>query len=347
MARPLRSNRENGWYHVFHRGIERRDVFSGDRDREHFLELLGTMSERYRVEIHAFALMDNHWHGVVRTPDANLSKAMQWLHLSHAAWFNARHQRVGPLWQGRFRSVPVEDEGWAYEVSLYVHLNPVCTVAFGLGKRAKQMEALGVSVASPEEVSRRLKALRECRWCSYRGYGGYAKGPDWLQSGVLLARAHRDPKKTRAAYRRDIRNRLAHGVDPSKAERLHDALAIGAEGFVRAIQKQSGGGGRETSGKRQLRRQCSIDEILHTVEQVCGETRQTWLTHRGGDGKTLAMLAARRYGGLTLRETGEALGGVDYAAVGIAIKRLERKAATERNLRKQIELIRKMLKVET
>ncbi len=116
---------------------------------------------------------------------------MQWLHLSHAAWFNARQLRVGPLWQGRFGAVPVEDEGWAYAVSLYIHLNPVCTAAFGLGKRAKQMEAMGVGVASPEEVGRRLKALREYRWSSYRGYGGYALGPSWLQSGVLLALAHR------------------------------------------------------------------------------------------------------------------------------------------------------------
>ena len=347
MARRLRSNRENGWYHVFHRGIERRDVFLDDRDREHFLKLLGAMSDRYRVAIHAFTLMDNHWHGVVRTPDANLSAAMQWLHMSHAAWFNARHQRVGPLWQGRFGAVPVEDEGWAYEVSLYVHLNPVSTAAFGLGKRAKQMEAMGFGVASPEEVSRRLKALREYRWSSYRGYGGYAQGPDWLQSGVLLARAHRDPEKVRAAYRRDIRNRLAHGVDPSKAERLCDALAIGAEGFVRAIKKQAGGGGRETSGKRQLRRQCSINEILHGVEQVCGETRRTWQEHRGGDGKALAMWATRRYGGLTLRETGEAFGGLDYAAVSIAIRRLERKAATATSLRKHMQQIGEMLNVET
>ena len=64
MARRLRSNRENGWYHVFHRGIERRDVFLDDRDREHFLKLLGAMSDRCRVAIHAFSLMDNHWHGV-------------------------------------------------------------------------------------------------------------------------------------------------------------------------------------------------------------------------------------------------------------------------------------------
>ena len=51
MARRLRSNRVDGWYHVFHRGIERRDVFLDDRDREHFLALLGVMSERYRVVI--------------------------------------------------------------------------------------------------------------------------------------------------------------------------------------------------------------------------------------------------------------------------------------------------------
>jgi chromosomal replication initiation ATPase DnaA len=71
------------------------------------------------------------------------------------------------------------------------------------------------------------------------------------------------------------------------------------------------------------------------VEQVCGETRRTWQEHRGGDGKALAMWATRRYGGLTLRETGEAFGGLDYAAVSIAIRRLERKAATATSLRKQ------------
>ncbi|MDD5705028.1 MAG: hypothetical protein PHR35_03825 [Kiritimatiellae bacterium] len=101
------------------------------------------------------------------------------------------------------------------------------------------------------------------------------------------------------------------------------------------------------SGKRRLRRRWSLDEILRGVEQACGETRQTWMEHRGGDGKALAMWATRRYGGLTLRETGEALGGLDYAAVSIAIKRLEHKAVTETNVRKRMEMIGAMLNVET
>ena len=71
MARRLRTNRVDGWYHVFHRGIERRAIYADDRDREHFVGLLGEMHERFRVLIHAYSLMTNHWHGVLQTPDAN------------------------------------------------------------------------------------------------------------------------------------------------------------------------------------------------------------------------------------------------------------------------------------
>lgn len=325
MARPLRGNREDGWYHVFHRGLERRKVFRDDRDREHFLELLGEVVTRYRVVIHAYALMDNHWHGVVQTPEANLSAAMQWLHLSHAAWFNARHRRVGSLWQGRFGAVPIEEGGWAYEVSLYVHLNPVSTEAFGLGKRA----------------------LRVYPWSSYRIYAGYVPGVEWLESSVLLARAHRDPRRAAAAYRRDVRQRLTHGIYPSREERLRDALAIGSASFLREIRVQAAGGSRETSGKRALRRGISFGSIVTAVEQVLGGEVRELFARRGGTGKALAMWAARRYGGLTLRETGEAVGGLDYAAVSIAIKRLLRQAATNRTLRTQMARIENMLSVET
>ena len=138
MARPLRINIAGGWYHVFHRGTERCDVFECDRDRRYFVELLEQMHDRFRVVLHAYCLMGNHYHGILQTPDANLSEAMQWLHLSYATWFNVRKDRVGALWQGRFGSVPVENSGWAYHLSRYVHLNPVSTDLFGLGKRKRK-----------------------------------------------------------------------------------------------------------------------------------------------------------------------------------------------------------------
>ena len=347
MARRLRRNRVDGWYHVFHRGIERRAVFADDRDREHFVDLLAEAHERFRLRIHAYSLMGNHWHGVLQTPDANLSAAMQWLHLSHAAWFNARHNRVGPLWQGRFRAVPIEDVSWAHEVGLYVHLNPVCVEEFGLGKRAKKAERYGVRVPSREEVSRRMRSLREYPWSSYRAYGGYEQAPDWLTTETLLARAAEVCEKRHGAYRRDVRQRLAHGVAPSREERLRDAVAIGAAEFVRRIKVAAQGGNRETEGKRELRRLVTFQDVIAAVETLKGEPWEKTVVRHGDWGKPLAMWAARQYGGMTLREVGEQLGGMDYAAVGMAITRFIRKADADRKLQSRMKKLAQMLNVKT
>ena len=104
----------------------------------HFLELLEAAVERHRIIIHAYSLMANHYHLIVQTPDANLSVAMQWLSTSYSMWFNLRNQRVGPLFQGRFKSMPIENNAWAYEASLYVHLNPVMRSEFGLNPWSKK-----------------------------------------------------------------------------------------------------------------------------------------------------------------------------------------------------------------
>jgi putative transposase len=252
MARPLRSNRVDGWYHVYHRGIRGGAVYGDDRDKAHFVDLLEEVHERFRVRIHAYCLMDTHWHGVLQTPDANLSQAMQWLHMSHAAYLNARQGLDGPLWRGRFGSKPIESSAWAYSVSFYVHLNPVHTQAFGLGKRMNKAEGLGLSAPTPEEASRRLKALRTYPWSSYRVYAGYRKGPKWLESATLLKRACGDPDAWHARYREDAQNLLRRGVDETRDERLRDAVAIGSERFVRQIKSLAKGGVRETALKREL-----------------------------------------------------------------------------------------------
>ena len=323
MARPLRHNVGDGWYHVFHRGTERCAIFLDDRDRERFLELLGEVHERYRVRIHAYVLMDTHYHGIWQTPEANLSQAMQWLHLSYAAWFNARHDRLGALWQGRFGAVPVQGAGWAYALSLYVHLNPVCTELFGLGKCAKKVEALGWSAPSREEATRRLKQLRTYPWSSYRCYGGYAKGPAWLETEDLLKRAAARPEKRQARYRRDLQARLTRGAEVSTLERLADRVGIGSQEFVAKLKAVAAGGGRETSGRKALRQRVAFADIVSAVERVRGEKWAELVERRGDWARPLAMWVARRYGGLSLREIGKAMDGRDYAAVGMALKRFE------------------------
>ena len=108
MARALRLEVRDGWHHVTSRGNERKSIFRDDRDRKRFLEFLGEVSQRHGLVVAAYVLMDNHYHLVVRTPRANLSRAMQWLNLSYSSAFNRRHHRSGHLFQGRFKSVLVD-----------------------------------------------------------------------------------------------------------------------------------------------------------------------------------------------------------------------------------------------
>ena len=339
MARPLRIDMVDGWYHVTARGIERRAIFDDRRDHEHLWDLLQETVERFRIVIHAHVELVNHYHLIVQTPDANLSRAIQWLNVSYAAWFNRRNNRVGPLFQGRFKSIPVQDSAWAYELSLYVHLNPVMRKAHGLDKAGKRIESLGFEQPDQAMVTQRLSELRRYPWSSYRAYAGYAKPPDWLRSGEILRRASRRIDQRVSIYREDVRQRLTKGVDPDIRERLTDGFALGTEAFreqVRHLAK----GGREITQTRELRRRVAFTDLLAMVETLRGEKLEDLLHQRGDWARPILLWAARRYTGMTLREIGAAAGDADYTAVAMTIKRFEQKAASNENLRRHMEQIK-------
>jgi hypothetical protein len=138
------------------------------------------------VRVHAYVLMDTHYHLVVETPEPNLSRAMQWVNLRYAAWFNGRHGHTGPVFQRPYRAVPVEGAGWAYALSVSVHLNPLRIAAFRLSRPGRGAAAAGLAVPpSGEEVRERLGRLRGYRWSSYGAYAGYAPCPAWLTTATL------------------------------------------------------------------------------------------------------------------------------------------------------------------
>src|SRR6202140_3767800 len=183
MARSLRIDVPDGWYHVLYRGVERRQIFPDEGSNSHFLELLGGLPSRFGVRIHGYVLMGNHYHLQLQTPEANLSRAMQWLNLSYGAWFNRRWQRSGPLVQGRFKAILHEPENTALIINRYIHLNPVRVRALG-GHEARsgaedQLEVSGTG-PSRELVKARVEALGSYRWSSYPAYVGRVRNPGWL-----------------------------------------------------------------------------------------------------------------------------------------------------------------------
>jgi len=112
MARPLRIEFAGGLYHVTSRGDRREDIFFGGADRRVWLELLGGVCERFNWVCHADCQMSNHYHVVVETPEGNLSKGMRQLNGVYTQYVNRTYRRVGHVFQGRYRAIVVEKEGY-------------------------------------------------------------------------------------------------------------------------------------------------------------------------------------------------------------------------------------------
>jgi putative transposase len=125
MARPLRIEFPGAVYHVSARGNNRQAIFSGDSDKELFLYILQQTLKSHNVLCFAYCLMTNHYHLMIETPEGNLSHFMKQLNGMYSQRYNYQNQRVGHLFQGRFKSIVVEKQTYLLELCRYIVLNPV------------------------------------------------------------------------------------------------------------------------------------------------------------------------------------------------------------------------------
>lgn len=161
MARPLRLEFPGAIYHVTSRGDRQEAIYEGDADRQQWLDILSKICERYNWRVHAYCLMDNHYHILLETAGGNLSKGMRQLNGVYTQYFNRQHNRVGHVYQGRYKAILVEKDSYLLELSRYVVLNPI---------RAGM-----------------IKNMDEWHWSSYLVTIGKLQPPDWLEVDWLLS----------------------------------------------------------------------------------------------------------------------------------------------------------------
>ncbi len=126
MPRVHRSFYDGGVYHIINRSVQKQNIFKDDRDYQKLMELLIDNKDDYQVKLWGYCLMPNHYHLVVKIQNAELfPKYMQKVMSNFATWYNARHQRVGHLWQGRYKSFIVQADLYLYTLMRYVEANPV------------------------------------------------------------------------------------------------------------------------------------------------------------------------------------------------------------------------------
>jgi REP element-mobilizing transposase RayT len=125
MPRKKRIKSSTGTYHVMVRGNERKDIFNKKEDKERFMEILSKTKRKTKFELYAYCLMGNHFHLVIREKEENISSIMKRLNVSYAYYFNKKYDRVGHVFQGRYKSEPIEDDKYLLAAVRYVHNNPV------------------------------------------------------------------------------------------------------------------------------------------------------------------------------------------------------------------------------
>jgi REP element-mobilizing transposase RayT len=201
VAREPRIEIAGGIYHLFARGNERREIFLDDDDRIAFMETLATTRRRYAFQVLAYCLMDTHYHAVVRTLEPNLSDGMQYLGSVYAQRFNRRHGRVGHLFQGRFRSVLVQNGGHLLNEIRYVTRN---RLRAGL-----------------------CSSLDAWPWCSHAAILGHVPG-GVVDRAAVLELFHEDPDRAIAGYRELV----GGGTDERRQEPY--PLVIGDAAYVRS-----------------------------------------------------------------------------------------------------------------
>ena len=162
MARALRILFEGAWYHVMNRGIAHKRIFFNIDHKKKFLELLGEISRIYGVEVHAYCLMDNHYHLVIHTPRGNLSEAIKYLNSKFVQFVNLTLNKDGPLFKGRFKAIIISAEEYLIRLSRYIHLNPVSA---NITKWAEDYE-----------------------WSSYSMYLGKKEPTPWLVTREIIKR---------------------------------------------------------------------------------------------------------------------------------------------------------------
>ena len=304
MPRPPRVEYEGALYHVTSRGNGRQVIFHSDRDRLRFLDQLQDNIETFGVELYAYVLMSNHYHLLVRTRHANLSRFVQRLNTSYGLYYRYKHARPGHVFQGRYKAKLVEGDEYLLRLTRYIHLNPV-----------KTREADGLT---REE---RVERVESYAWSSYPGYAREARALPWVKYDVLKGYG-RSWGEARRRYKAYVHAMVMESDEPLREVMEESAYAIGDEEFVRGVERTLRGRWKGGSGHRDIdlpEERVSLDEISRAVAARYGVEMERLKEHGhvGGEAKVMALELATRVSGLTQREIGAYYGGIGSSAVAM------------------------------
>jgi len=208
MARPPRIEFQGAFYHIITRGNQLQTIFYDDHDREKYLELIEKYKERHGFKLYAYTLMTNHVHLLIETPKSPISKIMQAINFTYTNYFNRRHNKVGHLFQGRYKAYLCDKDNYLLSLIRYIHLNPI---------RARLAE-------SPFKY----------KWSSHRDYLKGSKSI--VETDKVLRLFSEKPSQARQLYKRFVDMAIGIKGDGS-IYNVHNQQILGDDTFIEKIER--------------------------------------------------------------------------------------------------------------
>jgi len=320
MARPLRIQYSNAFYHVMNRGLGRQRIFLNEDDYAIFLETLKESSRYFNIRILAYALMPNHYHLLIQTPKANLDRAMRHLNGVYTQRFNRLRKTDGPLFRGRYKAILIQEDEYLMHLIRYIHLNPV--------------------------QANLAEDLSEYPWVSHSHYLKAEdkkddKGRPWLHVCLGLAFFSDKLKDALKGYREFLKN----GIDPqtqSFYSRKKQNPIFGDPDFIEMIKEKYISNGQKLSTevpeKRILSGQKVTDRIIRQTSLIFKVPVQSLGTSKRGEinyARLAAINLTRDLSGLKLSEIAQCFGMSSYKSVGTSCHRLKRRLSKDKTLTKR------------
>jgi REP element-mobilizing transposase RayT len=314
MARPLRIEYEGAFYHITARGNEKREIYQSLSDYDKFKGFLKDAQDKYSCIVHCYVLMSNHYHLLIETPKANLSKIIHSINSSYTTYFNNSKKRNGHMFQGRYKACLVEPDSYLLELSRYVHLNPVRT------KIAQR----------PEDYP----------YSSYRSYI-HKDGEDLVYRNLIWKMiAEGKQEDAVCKYKEFVDNTMGRELT-NPLKQAHAGMILGGKEFIqKTIQRLRGMNAHKISipCPADTNKVCDSDSI---IDQICTYFRKSRddLFNEKGEWRNIALYLIKKYTSLSNKQIGRIFGNISYSAVTKVYQRCGQKISYDPELSKKVKAI--------
>jgi putative transposase len=316
MARPLRIEYPEAWYHVMNRSRQGEILFRENDDYYFFVNLLKEIGDVWKAKIAAYCMMTNHYHVLIHTPNANLSRCMRHINGVYTQYYNRKYHIDGQLFRGRYKCILIDSDSYVLELVRYIHRNP--------------LEA-GI-----------VENLTAYNWSSHKPYLSNAKKWEWLYKGFVLKMFSENSNEAKKKYLEFVLKET-----PEKINKIFDGqkcpAIIGSDEFIGKVKKRFFNKKRHIEIPESKTLAPEIEMIKAAVCRSFKITEKELLYSRRGalnEARNAAIYLTRIMRGSNLREIGKEFDVGSYSTVSTIIDRIKNKIVKDKKLNGLMEQLR-------